>query len=78
MLQAVNLQHFGAFGVFILVGDEMSKILAMMDDIGDDVFNPTSNKYFNKLICVSYNHGHLKAVRFDWLIKKRDRDKLRK
>lgn len=67
-----------SFGVFILVGDEMSKILTMMDDIGDDVFNSTSNKYFNKLICVSYNHGHLKAVRFDWLIKKRDRDKLRK
>ena len=62
----------------ILIGDDMSKILDMMDGMEGDVFKATPTKYIDKIICVTYNHNHLNAVRFDWLIKKEDRDELRK
>ena len=66
------------FGVFILIGDDMSKILGMMDGMEGDIFKATPTKYIDRIICVTYNHNHLKAVRFDWLIKKENRDELRK
>ena len=66
------------FGVFILIGDDMDRILEMMDGMEGDIFKATQTKYIDRIICVTYNHNHLKAVRFDWLIKKEDRDELLK
>lgn len=73
-----NKDYRFMFGVFILIGDDMDRILDMMDGMEDDVFKATHKEHLDRLICVSYYHNHLKAVRFDWLIKKEDRNELRK
>lgn len=73
-----NEKYRFMFGVFILIGDDMNRIIKMMDGMEGDVFKATTNKYIDRIICVTYNHNHLNAVRFDWLIKKEDRDELRK
>ena len=66
-----------SFGVFILIGDDMNRIFNIMDETEGDAFKATFNERMNRIICVTYNHNHLEAVRFDWLIKKEDRDTLR-
>lgn len=73
-----NEKYRFMFGVFILIGDDMDKILEMMDGMEGDVFKATPTKYIDRIICVTYNHYHLNAVRFDWLIRKEDREQLRK
>ena len=73
-----NEDYRFTFGVFILIGADMDKILDMMDGMEGDVFKATPKERIDRLICVTYYHNHLQAVRFDWLIKKEGRDELRK
>ena len=55
----------------------MNRIFNIMDETEGDAFKATFNERINRIICVTYTHNHLEAVRFDWLIKKEDRDTLR-
>lgn len=68
--------HRFNFGVFILIGEEMTHILDIMKEIENHVFKATDKERMDRIICLAYNHGYLETVRFDWLIKQEDRKTL--
>ena len=64
-----------SFGVFILVGAGIKRILDLMDEIDHDVFRAQVKERMERVICVAYNDGWLETTRLDWLIN--DRKELR-
>lgn len=66
------------FGVFVLVGCGISRILEIMDEIDDHTFKAKVKSRTKRIICVAYDGESLQTVRFDWIISKKSRNQLRK
>ena len=66
------------FGVFVLVGCGISRILDIMDEIDGHTFKAKVKSRTKRIICVAYDGECLQTARFDWIINKKSRNKLRK
>lgn len=66
-----NEKYRFSFGVFILVGVDIKRILDLMDEIDHDVFKANLKERMERVICVAYNDGWLETTRLDWLINNR-------
>ncbi|MBQ7420177.1 MAG: hypothetical protein IJV17_05490 [Prevotella sp.] len=65
------------FGVFILVGSPINKIIHLMDRMDSHYDKVTQKCRLSNIICVAYNHGELETIRYDWLLDKLTREKLK-